>query len=141
MAKIQSNDRFGINTSLAPVSSRILCCSASNRIESPCSVDRRLSQLRLSDNTVHFIVTLYYFSSRDRYFSNGATIRDCIISLLRRTLHTSSRVSRWTSNSSVASRCCSDVFSTPVARKQCVRFVIVPGFAERTISFFHSPPA
>ena len=46
---------FLINTSLAPVSSRILCRSVSNRIDKPCSVERRLSSLRLSDNTVHFI--------------------------------------------------------------------------------------
>ena len=80
------------------------------------------------------------YNSGERYFISGATMRDCIISLFFSRFQTSSRVRRWTSNSSVASRCCSDFFSTPVARKQCVRFVIVPGFAESTISSFHSPP-
>ena len=47
---------FLANTSLAPVSSRTLCRSVSSRTDRPCSVHRRPSLLRLSDNTVHLTV-------------------------------------------------------------------------------------
>ncbi len=50
-----NSSAFRINTSLAPVSSRILYCSVCRMIDSPCSVNRRQSSHRLSDNTVHLI--------------------------------------------------------------------------------------
>ena len=43
--------------------------------------------------------------------------------------------------SSVASRCWSETFSTPVTKKLCVRFVEVLGLGDSVIHSCHSPPA
>ena len=45
-----------IKISLAPVSSRMRCLSVSNRIDRPCSVSNDGFWVRLSDNTIHFII-------------------------------------------------------------------------------------
>ena len=63
-------------------------------------------------------IILYHSAASMKKRSSGAIISDWIISLFRSRARTSSRDSRCTSSSSVASRCWSDTFSTPVATKQ-----------------------
>ena len=57
------------------------------------------------------------------YFHNGAAISACFISPFSNSSFTSVSVSRCTLRLSVSSRCCSEIFSTSVARKQYVMLV------------------